>query len=127
MTLPDDDFNELPGTEEVDLDSLEALAAAPDMTEKSAEDIIELPELEEEKISEPVDSPEPAAAGIREQTKAALEISSLPGDLKEEIKDVLKYMDQLLESLPDEKIQEFARSEHFEVYKKIFEELGISD
>ena len=36
-------------------------------------------------------------------------------------------MDQLLESLPDEKIQEFARSEHFEVYKKIFEELGISD
>ena len=34
-------------------------------------------------------------------------------------------MDQLLESLPDEKIQEFARSEHFEVYKKIFEELGI--
>ncbi len=124
VTLPDDNFNELPGTEEVDLESLEALAAAPDLTEKSTEEIIELTELE---LSDSVDSPEPAAAGIREQTKAALEISSLPGELKEEIKDVLRYMDQLLESLPDDKIQEFARSEHYEVYKKIFEELGISD
>ena len=35
-------------------------------------------------------------------------------------------MDQLLESLPEEKIEEFARSEHFEVYKKLFEELGIT-
>ncbi len=35
--------------------------------------------------------------------------------------------DVLNEALKDEKIQEFARSEHFEVYKKIFEELGIRD
>ena len=34
-------------------------------------------------------------------------------------------MDNLLDALPEEKIQEFARSKHFEVYKKIFEELGI--
>ncbi|RKX84017.1 MAG: hypothetical protein DRP70_13915 [Spirochaetes bacterium] len=115
VTLPDNDFNELPGTEDVDLDSLDAL-----VTEEAEEAV-------EEEIADLEETPESTAAGLREKTKAALELSSLPGDLKEEIKEVLKYMDQLLESLPDEKIQEFARSEHFEVYKKIFEELGIND
>lgn len=47
--------------------------------------------------------------------------------MKEEIKSVLSYMDKLLASLPDEKIQEFAESEHFEVYKKLFEELGLTE
>jgi len=120
VTLPDNDFNELPGTEDLDLDSLDALVT---------EEIVELPEPdnEEEILPEFTNSPESTAADLREKTKTALELSSLPGDLKEEIKEVLKYMDQLLESLPDDKIQEFARSEHFEVYKKIFEELGIND
>jgi hypothetical protein len=49
----------------------------------------------------------------------------LPEPLREEIKSVLQYMDQLLEALPEEKIQEFARSEHFEVYRRLFEELGL--
>ena len=62
-----------------------------------------------------------------DQNAESLEIDPLPTGLREEIKEVLKYMDRLLESLPDDKIQEFARSEHFEVYKKIFEELGISE
>ena len=35
-------------------------------------------------------------------------------------------MDQLLESLPEEKIQEFANSDHFDVYKRLFDELGLS-
>jgi hypothetical protein len=51
----------------------------------------------------------------------------IPSGLQDELKTVLKYMDQLLESLPDEKIEEFARSEHFEVYKKLFEELQIAN
>jgi hypothetical protein len=34
-------------------------------------------------------------------------------------------MDKLLESLPEEKINEFAQSEHYNTYKKLFEELGI--
>jgi pilus assembly protein FimV len=52
-------------------------------------------------------------------------ISDLPEDLKQEIRSVLSYMDQLLEALPDDKIEEFAHSEHFEVYKRLFEELGL--
>jgi len=50
----------------------------------------------------------------------------IPSNLKTELKTVLSYMDQLLESLPEEKIEEFARSEYFETYKKLFEELGLA-
>jgi hypothetical protein len=49
----------------------------------------------------------------------------IPSKLKHELKTVLSYMDQLLESLPDEKIEEFARSEYFDTYKKLFRELGL--
>ena len=52
-------------------------------------------------------------------------ISDFPTSLREEIRDVLTYMDDLLESLPEEKVEEFVHSEHYEVYKKIFKELGI--
>lgn len=52
-------------------------------------------------------------------------ISDLPAQVKNEIRSVLSYMDQLLEALPDDKIEEFAQSEHFEVYKRLFEELGL--
>jgi hypothetical protein len=52
-------------------------------------------------------------------------VSALPGNFKVELKQVLSYMDQLLESLPDEKIEEFAKSEYFDVYKKLFKELGL--
>jgi hypothetical protein len=34
-------------------------------------------------------------------------------------------MDQLLESLPEEKIEEFASSKYFDTYKKLFSELGL--
>ena len=51
---------------------------------------------------------------------------SIPLELKNEIKSVLSYMDQLLEALPEKKIEEFAKSEYFETYKHLFEELGIS-
>ncbi len=52
--------------------------------------------------------------------------SSIPDELQTEIKSVLSYMDQLLENLPEEKIAEFAQSEQFETYKKLFKELGLS-
>ncbi len=52
--------------------------------------------------------------------------SAMPDILKNEVKSVLAYMDQLLESLPEEKIEEFARSEYFDTYKKLFEELGLA-
>ncbi|MDR1105789.1 MAG: hypothetical protein LBL44_05480 [Treponema sp.] len=53
------------------------------------------------------------------------ETMDIPSNIKQELKTVLSYMDQLLESLPDEKIEEFARSEYFDTYKKLFKELGL--
>ena len=50
----------------------------------------------------------------------------IPSNLKQELKTILSYMDQLLESLPEEKIEEFAKSEYFDTYKKLFEELGLA-
>ena len=49
----------------------------------------------------------------------------ISANLKTELKSVLSYMDRLLESLPEEKIEEFAKSEYFDTYKKIFKELGL--
>ncbi len=51
---------------------------------------------------------------------------SFGAGMHEEIKSVLSYMDRLLESLPEEKISEFAQSEYFDRYKKLFTDLGIS-
>jgi len=46
-------------------------------------------------------------------------------NLRKDLKNVLSYMDQLLESLPEDKIEEFAKSEHFDTYRKLFKELGL--
>jgi hypothetical protein len=35
-------------------------------------------------------------------------------------------MDQILESLPEDKIGEFAESNHFITYKNLFTELGLT-
>ena len=83
----------------------------------------------------PLDEPETAApetTGIATEEKdentapAHSSVNAIPEDLKEEIKSVLTYMDQLLENLPEEKIAEFAQSEQFETYKRLFNELGLS-
>ncbi|MFP4330152.1 MAG: hypothetical protein ACLFP6_05485, partial [Spirochaetaceae bacterium] len=110
---------------------------------------IEEPEIEEPEIEEPevegdelTDSPEDFAAHFDQmekeeadgetpadveeaQTTRESSLSELSDSLKAEIRSVLTYMDQLLEALPEEKIQEFAESEHFEVYRRLFDELGI--
>jgi hypothetical protein len=51
--------------------------------------------------------------------------NDFPSGMKDELKKVLSYMDHLLESLPEEKIEEFAKSEYFDTYKKLFKELGL--
>jgi len=52
-------------------------------------------------------------------------LSDIPIPLKQELRTVLSYMDRLLESLPEKKIEEFARSSYFDSYKKLFTELGL--
>jgi hypothetical protein len=86
--------------------------------ESGGEDDLALVEKEFEEPRE--EEPEGVAAEPPEADKLAI-----PSHLKQELKTVLSYMDHLLESLPDDKIEEFARSEYFSTYKKLFKELGL--
>ncbi|MFA6508031.1 MAG: hypothetical protein WCT14_18155 [Treponemataceae bacterium] len=88
---------------------------------------------EPEIIAEELESEESAMemAPVLSTDEAELTIEdggakALPQNLRQEVRAVLSYMDQLLESLPESKIEEFARSEYFDTYKKLFEELGIA-
>lgn len=51
----------------------------------------------------------------------------VPSRTFEEIVRLFGYLDKLLESLPEEKIDEFARSEYFDVYRRIFEYFKLVD
>jgi len=83
-----------------------------------AEEVVEAEELEEA----------PSRGAGKDVKDAGVESASeIPADLKEDIRTVLKYMDHLLEALPDEKIQEFASSDYFVMYKKLFEDLGLGE
>ncbi len=84
---------------------------------------------EEATAEEPVaaESEEDLAPVVEEPAAtSAANDNDLSGDLKTEIKSVLSYMDKLLENLPEDKIAEFAQSEQFETYKKLFKELGLA-
>jgi len=78
------------------------------------------PEMETE---EPAPQPAPVDSVFEAPASASEPVS---GNLKNEIKSVLSYMDKLLENLPEDKIAEFAQSEQFETYKKLFKELGLA-
>ena len=109
--------NEVPTVENVIADTEEISEPAEDFiieepVEETTEETIAEPELATEEPVEDSSTPvaQPATAKIQD-----------------DIKSVLVYMDQLLENLPEDKIEEFAMSEHFETYKKLFNELGISN
>ena len=91
----------------------------------------EVPESQEVSVSSDIDlSDQKDGASFsddgEEGASLHLEKDELPANIKRDIKSVLSYMDQLLESLPEDKMKEFAESEYFEMYNRLFNELGIS-
>lgn len=92
----------------------------------SLEPVQDAVEVEEEQVVEEEPTVEAICGDDTALEADAPSSKEIPDDLKNDIKSVLVYMDQLLDSLPEEKIAEFARSEHFELYKKLFTELGLS-
>ncbi len=109
----EDDFEEFASAVENDLsEAVDGLDGSDDAVEDE-------PGESDLEVAEDLNSTEQPSGGHRSS------IADLPEDLKQEIRAVLSYMDQLLEALPDDKIEEFAQSEHFEVYKHLFEELGL--
>jgi pilus assembly protein FimV len=139
----EDEVPVIPKTEDFDLMELEAPeeAATAKPAGETAEEIeisfegdIEkdadaLEQLLEPEALEPAEQvmeaeeAEPAAGPAAKPASGA----GIPDNLKDEIRTVLKYMDHLLEALPDEKIQEFASSDYFVMYKKLFEDLGLGE
>lgn len=108
--------------ETISEDSLSFLSTEAKSDEVSAEEPPEETPVEPEAISMALDNAEP----IIDEEPAPMPQENLSGDLKSEIKSVLSYMDKLLENLPEDKIAEFAQSEQFETYKKLFKELGLA-
>ncbi len=120
-----------PAVDDLDIGELEAVA---DEEAPAADEEIEIafesePSIEPETAVDPLDQvlemEEIADEASAEAAPAA--DSDIPDNLKDEIRTVLKYMDHLLEALPDEKIQEFASSDYFVMYKKLFEDLGLGE
>ncbi len=95
--------------------------------EAMAEDLLEVMDLEPAGESkEPGLSPESESLLVEElEADEPSKPEPIPNRIKDEVRSVLTYLDKLLESLPEEKIEEFAKSEHFETYKRLFEELGL--
>ena len=82
-------------------------------------------EAEEEKA--PV--PQPAHPASKPMPTEADRAEAEPGDdgdrLKAEIKSVLSYLDKLLDSLPEDKIEEFANSEYLRHLQKALRGTGL--
>jgi hypothetical protein len=136
----DEDIMELEGLPEEVPTELEPVleeneAETPDLEE--GEDILaeaDIREPEEESAASSVRAAAPPAARPPEagqkpapkETHPQVDVSAIPSDIKLELRSVLSYMDQLLESLPEGKIEEFAKSKYFDTYKKLFEDLGLA-
>lgn len=68
----------------------------------------------------PAGQPAPGAGG-------AIPGAGISGEVRADVRSVLAYLDQLLDALPPDKVREFAQSEHFATYKKLFKEFGLDD
>ena len=118
----EEDFVEPEVTESEEIPTEEELIEEPVIENDDTES--ELPEddfNEEEVFESPVENTEQIEQPVSKP------VNSATAKIQDDIKSVLVYMDQLLENLPEDKIEEFAKSEHFDTYKKLFNDLGISN
>ena len=84
----------------------------------------ELPPVVSDAAARAVDAAEPEVAAPAAPAAAGADIS---GGVREDVRSVLAYLDQLLDALPPDKVREFAQSEHFTTYKKLFREFDLDD
>ena len=93
--------------------SLEESIVEPETETVYEESVLEDIEIGETAVPEVTETPEvpeaeePTAPEAPEAAVVDTGVAALPVELKDEIKSVLSYMDQLLESLPEDKIEEF--------------------
>ena len=119
--LSDENFDYLKNDENIGKEELISEEVAEETEEPASTD-------------ETLEDPFPPIESVQEKQPEAPVVSdaktfeqrTINSDLKNDIKSVLLYMDQLLENLPEDKIMEFAKSEQFSTYKRLFNELGLS-
>jgi len=125
----------LPGMEEEEFEiPAEPLAAAEPSVEPIEEETVVLSEEEEEILTEDLDleAEEEEVVTVTGEELSKLEKEGEQGDktsidsaLYNDITNILRYMDTLLGDLPEDKIKEFSNSSYFDLYKEVFENLGI--
>lgn len=99
------------------------MAEAP-QTEGSSDNLIVLDEYEE--AAETAPSREAPVAAMAAPVMAHPAETSIEDHLnKAELKKMISYLDNLFDKLPDDTVQEFSKSEYFDLYRKIMKELGI--
>ena len=131
--------NEVPTVENVIAETEEEIEEVSEPVEEESNEVVETeieqtieeePEVEdvtEEDVTEQQISQPEVSEAKTEVVSPTPSTQGATAKIQDDIKSVLVYMDQLLENLPEDKIEEFAKSEHFDTYKKLFNELGISN
>ncbi|MBN1835483.1 MAG: hypothetical protein JW820_06505 [Spirochaetales bacterium] len=115
--------------EELSLEESSLEESSPEEPDLEESDLEELGADEQETL-EPLELPgegeEPGdLSSGRQSVEPSGTVGSMSPELKKDVTSVLSYLDQLLEALPEDKIREFAHSEYFETYKRLFDELGL--
>ncbi|EKO61463.1 hypothetical protein LEP1GSC082_3364 [Leptospira kirschneri str. H2] len=130
---------------ETEEDLTEILGELPPVSDLDAFDSIDEDVLKEEKVSKIVptlesvknqemvivldeyaDEEEPSP--IEELRKTPDQTEAIGGKdvpSKDEMKRIMTYLDELLGNLPDDLIREFSRSDYFELYKKLMNQIGV--
>nr|HPO50804.1 hypothetical protein [Spirochaetota bacterium] len=123
LKIIEDDENEEDETETIDLSSFDADLNVIDENVESTEDT----EYVAPSMSVSPSEEEEIYSSLKDEMQKKKEEEKPQGEteLKEEVKTVLSYLDQLLDALPEEKIKEFAESKTFDLYRKLFDELNI--
>ena len=89
------------------------------------------PEVVEDVISEElvetisVDAEIPSQPEIPVKTAEKPAAEGMASISKGDLKEMLLYIDNLFGDLPEEKIKEFAKSKYYDLYNKVFDDLGI--
>ena len=113
-------------TEDMDMDSLDSIFEPWEVVENNGETQSDITDLKNIKDTPSLNLPDidddisPPGTGSHSPVTVP---NSVPQD---DFKSTLQYIDGLLDLLPHGKYQEFVHSEHFSMYKKILEELGIA-
>jgi hypothetical protein len=83
--------------------------------------------VEAEGAAGPADAAQADAAQAGVEPPPDASPAPSPDLFRNDVRDVLGYLDQLLDDLPPERVREFAQSPQFATYKALFAELGLDD